>query len=93
MLFPIDGLEHLLDIPSTEYEDWYNLKGKPIHIKLLFNYVSKEYILLHPESDWKKGWWMAHLKKTEEELDHEKALYIEKMEKIRNQEIYDNDLL
>ncbi len=88
MLFPLAGYEEFLDVPSKEYENWYELKGKPLHIKLLYNYVTKEYVLLYPESDWKDNWMVDELKKSEEELVCDKELYAKRMEEIINTTMY-----
>lgn len=89
-VFPMSDIDPLfksLEDPSANPENWYHLKETQTHIGLLFNYETKEYVLLSPEHDWKRPR-IADLKKTEEELEHDEELYSKKMEEFINTKIY-----
>ncbi|MFX1281123.1 MAG: hypothetical protein ACFFA3_17365 [Promethearchaeota archaeon] len=79
-IYPIKGLEHLLDAPSDDYENWYQIKCSTGQ-ELLFNYETKEYQLLYPEF-WKEEK-IYFLKKTEEQVANDKAKYKQQIEKIK----------
>lgn len=89
-VFPMSDIDPLfksLEDPSADPENWYHLKETQTHIGLLFNYETKEYVLLSPEHDWKRPR-IADLKKTEEEIDHEEKIYKEKLDSIKETQTY-----
>jgi len=81
-LFPIDGFEDLLDIPSNDYENWYYLRDSSTHMGLLFNYETREYVLLENEEKWINPN-IDIFKKSEEELTNEENLIKEKIEELK----------
>lgn len=87
-LFPLGGFEDLLEVPSEEYENWYYLRDTNSHMGLLFNYETRDFILLDKEEKWVGGINIEIFRKTEKDLEYEEQNYRDKMENIRKSYTY-----
>lgn len=83
-IYPVDGLglEHLLgdNVPPAEYENWYQIKDGASH-ELFFNYETREFILLYPETYWIESK-ITHFKYNDKTVAKKEQQYIEEMETI-----------
>ncbi len=88
-ILPIEEFPNTTKVPLEGRENWYYLRDRIYHNALFFNYETREYKLLDPESKWQRKT-IEEFQKSEEQLVKEKHIYIDKMEKIKQSFAYKN---
>lgn len=88
-IFPIGEFPNTTKVPLEGRENWYYLRDRIYHNALFFNYETREYKLLNPESKWQRKT-IEEFQKSEEQLEKEKDIYINKMGKINQSFVYKN---